>query len=158
MQSQNEFKIRKARIGYIEKNKNGDIIFKYVQSEIGKERIYVIDEKKSTAIDIDLLLSYPYIHTMNMQYIKEGQNLERFSPEDRIVCCSFGLSFNSLSGKQLKNIEYIVESLRKNLMFPDGNKEMDNTEFVELMQIGAKKEHKDRAKEIKKEMRKGKKY
>lgn len=157
MQIQGEFKLKKARIGYIERNENGRVIFRYFKDCIGLERIYAIDEKNCIAIDIDSMLSYPFIHTVNMQYIKSGQNLEKYAPTDRIVCCPFDLEISSLSSESLKNIKYVTKALKLGIKFPAGNQEMSHMEFDDMMAGNNSKKNKERINKLKKEIRKGKK-
>lgn len=154
MQIHEDFKLKKARIGYIERDKNGGVVFRHFKDSIGLERVYAIDEKNCIAIDIDSMLSYPFINTINMQYIKTGQNLEKYSPTDRIVCCPFDLELSSLSSRSLKNVEYVIKALEAGMKFPDGNQEMSCKEFDDMMTGNESKEHKKRVNVFKKTIRK----
>ena len=144
----NEKKIRIAKIHICSfENYNANIL-KY-NLEKYPERICVIDEQKDIVVDVETRHQYPYIRTVNMSYFLNDSEKKKVIPGKRVGCFEYySLSLFELSSDDLKKCNKIINLLKENYIFPEGNDELTNEQYLEL--INSSKKEKESKKKYKK--------
>ena len=108
------------------------------------ERLCVLDKNRKVAVDVKTAFEYPYIKVINMAYVvNDGVKV---NDQRRYAC----IEYNSLLGPDIKKEELllckeILNLLKQGVTFPDGNKELTNQEYMEML-----KEEKNNVKIMKK--------
>ena len=94
-------------------------------------RYCVIDKEKEIAIDIKTKLKYDYIQTMSQSYKKiKGNN--------RVAILPYAtFAYGNCDMKEAKNI---IEQLKNNIEFQDGNEVYDNKSYLEYLKQEVLKE------------------
>lgn len=96
------------------------------------ERLCVLDKNRKVAVDVNTCFEYPYVKVMNMTYIvNDGIKV---NDQKRYACIEYG----SLLGPDVKKEELllckeILNLLKQGVTFPDGNKELTNQEYMEML-------------------------
>ena len=108
------------------------------------ERLCVLDKNRKVAVDVKTAFEYPYVKIINMTYIaNEDVNI---NDQKRYACIEYD-SFLGIDVKKedLLLCKEILNLLKQGVTFPDGNKELTNQEYMEML-----KEEKNNIKIMKK--------
>lgn len=98
------------------------------------ERLCIIDAEKNFVIDVETRHEYEYVKTVNMLYFLSDLESKKISPGKRVACFEYSfLSIGNLSSDELRKCKDIIELLKKGYKFPDGNQELTNEEYLELI-------------------------
>lgn len=97
-------------------------------------RLCVIDDDNSIAVDVETCMQYPYIRTFSSIYFYNEIEKNKIKIGKRFACRPYVL-FNedSLSTDLLKRKKEIINLLNQGVTFPDGNEELTNEEYLELI-------------------------
>ena len=87
---------------------------------------------RRVAVDVNTAHEYPYVRVMNMTYVIN--NGIPINNEKRYAC----IEYVSLLGFDMKKSELllckeILNLLKQGVIFPDGNKELTNQEYLEML-------------------------
>lgn len=127
------FRISKIHICSFDKEKESDNFFKL---DVYKYpvRICVIDEKKGIAIDVVTKHQYPYVRIINMSYSTDEQGLEEVTRGKRAACIEYHLFPHlELNSEILEKCNEVIKLLKNGFKFPDGNLELTNEEYLNLI-------------------------
>lgn len=105
------------------------------------ERLCVIDKVNKVVIDVETAHQYPYIKVLNNQYFLDMDiaEIKLLNSGERVGCISYATySYGALDLKKLKRCKYIIELLNEGYTFPDGNKELTNEEYLEVVKNSKK--------------------
>lgn len=95
-------------------------------------RLCVLDKVRKVAVDVNTAYEYPYVKVINMTYI-DNDGIE-FNEQKRYAC----IEYDSLLSSEIKKEELllckeILNLLKQGVTFPDGNKELTNEEYIEML-------------------------
>lgn len=100
------------------------------------ERLCVIDKVNKVVIDVETAHQYPYIRIINHQYYLDMDiaEIKLLNSGERVGCIAYAMLLkNSLDSKILRRCKYIVKLLSEGYTFPDGNKELTNDEYLDVV-------------------------
>lgn len=105
------------------------------------ERLCIIDDANNIVIDVGTRHKYEYVKTINMLYFLSDLEAKKVSPGKRVGCFEYSfLSMGNLTSDELKNCKEIIELLKQGHEFLDGNQELTNEEYLELINTQKKEE------------------
>ncbi len=100
-------------------------------------RYCVIDKEKEIAIDIKTKLKYDYIQTMSHLYFM-SQSYKKIKGDNRVAILPYAsFIYSSCDMKAARNI---IEQLKNNVEFQDGNEVYDNKSYLEYLKEEVLKE------------------
>lgn len=100
-------------------------------------RYCVIDEEKQIAIDIKTRLKYDYIPTASHLYFM-SQSYQKIKGDNRVAILPYtSILYGNCNLKAARNI---IEELKNNVEFQDGNEVYDNKLYLEYLKQEALKE------------------
>lgn len=116
-----------------------------------KERLCVIDENKDIVIDVENRHQYTYVRTVSMLYFLNEIELKKVEVGKRVACFEYNsICLSDLSSDDLKKCKEVIELLKQGFIFPEGNKQLTNEEYLELITNKKKEEPKKMVKTRKK--------
>ena len=128
-----EKKIRMARLHICCFENFDDKRLKY-DLEKFPDRLCVIDEDKDIVVDVETRHQYTYVRTISMLYFLNELERKKISVGKRVGCFEYdSLSLGILSSDDLKECKEIINLLKQGFVFPDGNEELSNEEYLELI-------------------------
>ena len=100
-------------------------------------RYCVIDKEKEIAIDIKTKLKYDYVQTMSHLYFM-SQSYKKIKSDNRVAILPYAtFAYGNCDMKEAKNI---IEQLKNNIEFQDGNEVYDNKSYLEYLKQEVLKE------------------
>lgn len=110
-------------------------------------RYCVIDNEKQIAIDIKTKLKYDYIQTVSHLYFM-SQAAKKIKGNNRVAMFSYSsISYGKYNIEEAKNI---IEQLKNNVEFQDGNEVYDNKSYLEYLKQEALMETQKNENKVKK--------
>ncbi len=110
-------------------------------------RYCVIDNEKQIAIDIKTKLKYNYIQTMSHLYFI-SQSYKKIKGDNRVAILPYAsLLYDGYDRKESMNI---IEQLKNNVEFQDGNEVYNNKAYLEYLKQEAIKEEQNNKNKTKK--------
>lgn len=101
-------------------------------------RYCVIDRERQIAIDIKTRLKYDYIETMSHLYFV-CQSYKKIKGDNRVAILPYApISYDNCDLEEAKSI---IEQLKNNVEFLDGNEVYDNKAYLEYLKNEAIKEN-----------------
>ncbi|MBQ2946520.1 MAG: hypothetical protein IJE04_01540 [Bacilli bacterium] len=100
-------------------------------------RYCVIDEEKQIAIDIKTKLKYDYVKTVSHLYFSSQSN-KKIKGDNRVAI--FPYTSISYNGCDMNESRKIIEQLKSNEKFQDGNEVYDNKSYLEFLKQEALRE------------------
>lgn len=92
------------------------------------ERLCVLDKNRNVAVDVNTAYEYPYVKIMNMAYSIDLDEHKRYA------CIEYKSSLGLKAKKEdLLLCQEIINLLKQGFTFPDGNKELTNQEYLEML-------------------------
>ena len=106
----------------------------------------VIDEEKEIAIDIKTKLKYDYVKTMSRLYFL-SQSYQKIKGDNRVAI--FPYASILYTGYNVKDAREIIERLKNNEEFQDGNEVYDNKSYLEFLKQEAINESENKNNKVK---------
>lgn len=125
-----KYEILEMHICAFEKTENG--ILKTDLNEYPK-RLCVLDKNNKIVIDVLTLHKYEYIKTINTRYFVDDFKKEKMILGRRFACFKNEISLFNFDSKIIKLCDEIIKSLDKGVIFKDGNEELTNYEYLNLI-------------------------
>lgn len=96
-------------------------------------RICVLDRQKEIAIDVETFCSYPYVKILNMQYLFGFDKISKYGLDKRYACVEHhSMVLGNVDLEILKRCKKVIMLLEQNFIFPDGNDELTNEEYLNI--------------------------
>ena len=129
----NEKKLRIARLHICNfENYNENILKMNLQKY--PDRLCIIDDENDIVIDVETKHRYQYVRTINMLYFLSDFESKKVSVGKRVGCFEYSyLSLDKLTSDELKQCKEIINLLKQGFIFPDGNEELTNEQYLELI-------------------------
>ena len=130
------YEIMKMYICSFERN-NGILSF-----DISKypERLCVCDKNNKVVIDVETLHQYPYINALNRQTFYDIGDVKTIGSSNRVGCIEYATIPYELETESLEMCINIIEQLKNDVEFQDGNEVYDNKAYLEYLKEEALKE------------------
>ena len=109
-------------------------------------RYCVIDKENKIAIDIKTKLKYNYIATMNHLYFLNDSS-KNIKGDNRVAIFPYAPIL--ISDYNLDEASIIIEQLKNNVDFQDGNEVYDNKSYLEILKEEVQKESQNKKKKVK---------
>ena len=97
------------------------------------DRLCVLDEEKDIVIDVETGHKYTYIRTFSMIYFLNEIERKKVELGKRFACFKYDNALLNISSDELKKCKEIINLLKSGYEFPDGNKELTNEQYLELI-------------------------
>ena len=109
-------------------------------------RYCVVDEEREIAIDIKTKLKYDYIQTMSHLYFI-SQSYKKIKGDNRVAILPYASLLSD--GYDRPEAISIIEPLKNNVEFQDGNEVYDNKSYLEYLKEETLKESQNNKNKIK---------
>ena len=109
-------------------------------------RYCVVDEEREIAIDIKTKLKYDYIQTMSHLYFI-SQSYKKIKGDNRVAILPYASLLSD--GYDRPEAISIIEQLKNNVEFQDGNEVYDNKSYLEYLKEETLKESQNNKNKIK---------
>lgn len=109
-------------------------------------RYCVVDEEREIAIDIKTKLKYDYIQTMSHLYFI-SQSYKKIKGDNRVAILPYASLLSD--GCDRQEAISIIEQLKNNVEFQDGNEVYDNKSYLEYLKEETLKESQNNKNKIK---------
>lgn len=132
MRNKNKIRIAKIHICSFERVSSKDFKF---NTEKYPERLCVIDENNKIAVDVETKHQYPYVETTSTLHFINNMYINQINEGQRVACFGYViiLPTHDLSSKELDECNKIINLLKQGKNFKDGNKELTNEEYLEMI-------------------------
>jgi len=110
-------------------------------------RYCVVDKEKEIAIDIKTKLKYDYLETNSHLYLM-CESSKKINGDNRVAILPYELIL--YDNFDLQEAENIIEQLKSNVEFKDGNEVFDNKSYLEYLKQEALKEFENNNEKAKK--------
>ena len=131
MTNEKRFRITKLHICSFEKYDD-----RYLKKDLEKypERLCIIDDQTNIVIDVETKHKYEYIKTINGLYFFSEFGSKVVPIGKRVGCFEYSyISIGNLSSDELRECKEIINLLKKGFSFPDGNEQLTNEQYLELI-------------------------
>lgn len=112
------------------------------------DRLCIVDEENDMIIDVETKHRYTYVRTMSMLYFLNELERKKIKLGKRFGCFKYDNSLLKISSDELKQCREIINLLKQGFVFPDGNDELTNEEYLELINKSKTKEKKSEPSKI----------
>lgn len=109
-------------------------------------RYCVVDEEREIAIDIKTKLKYDYVKTMSHLYFI-SQSYKKIKGDNRVAILPYASLLSD--GCDRQEAISIIEQLKNNVEFQDGNEVYDNKSYLEYLKEETLKESQNNKNKIK---------
>ncbi len=109
-------------------------------------RYCVVDEEREIAIDIKTKLKYDYVKTMSHLYFI-SQSYKKIKGDNRVAILPYASLLSD--GYDRSEAISIIEQLKNNVEFQDGNEVYDNKSYLEYLKEETLKESQNNKNKIK---------
>ena len=125
----NDYAITQMHICSFER-KNGILVF-----DMNKypERTCVFDKKNKIIIDVETFHQYPYVRVLNHQMFYDIEEVKTLRPDKRVGCMEYATFDFYYDEKTLKRCARIIKMLKQGKIFPNGNDELTNEEYLAVI-------------------------
>lgn len=137
----NNYEIKEMHICKFE-NKNG-----LLTSDLNKypSRLCIIDKNNRRVIDVETQHQYPYIKITNMSYLGECSKRSDINIKKRYACLEYAsLLYSQLDSNTLNRCEEIIKLLNSEYQFADGNDELTDEQYLEMVNLDKKVKNKEK--------------
>ena len=122
------YEIVKMHICGFEESKNGVISYlsKY------PVRVCVVDRKRGRVVDIETMHEYPYVKVINLTYLSDSN--VKLEAGKRYACVEYATIISlELNSDELNKCNSVIKQLKQGYCFKDGNEELTNEEYLEMI-------------------------
>ena len=125
----NNYVITKMHICSFER-RNGGLVF-----DMNKypERLCVFDKKNKFVIDVETCHQYPYVRVLYQQMFYDIEEVKSLTPDKRVGCMEYATFDFDYDEKTLKRCMNIIKLLKNGKIFPNGNEELTNEEYLAVI-------------------------
>lgn len=134
----NKYKIKEMHICKFEKEKG------LLNFDLNKypSRICILDKQTGRVIDVETKHQYPYLKITNMSYLLQENKKEDIDINKRYACLEYAtLLYSQLDSRMLNSCEEIINLLNSGYEFPNGNDELTNEQYLEMVNSNKKTEN-----------------
>ena len=126
-----KIRISKMHICPFEKYDNSRLKF---DLEKYKDRLCVVDENKDIVVDVETGHQYPYVRTVSMIYFLNELEAKKVVVGKRVGCFEYdSICLSDLNSEDLKKCKEVIELLKQSFVFPNGNEQLTNEQYLELI-------------------------
>ncbi len=98
------------------------------------DRLCVFDKQNNRVIDVGTNHQYEYIKIINMKYLSSENNNLKIEEGKRYACIPYTTLLNlEVDSKTLNKCGKIIQLLESGIIFPDGNNELTNEQYLEVI-------------------------
>ena len=137
----NGYEIKEMHICKFEKEQG---IFKS-DLNIYPSRLCILDKKNNRVIEVETRHQYPYLKFINMSYLNGDSKKEDIYINKRYACNEYAsLLFSKLDSNTLNKCKKIIDLLNSGYQFPNGNDELTNEQYLEMINSDKKVKNKEK--------------
>ena len=137
----NRYEIREMHICKFE-NKNGLLTS---DLNVYPSRLCILDKTNRIVIDVETGHKYPYLKITNMSYLNGDSKRENIDINKRYSCLEYAsLLYSQLDSRMLNKCEEIIKLLNNGHEFPNGNDELTNEQYLEMLNSNKKTKNKEK--------------
>lgn len=97
-------------------------------------RLCVFDRESKRVIDVETMHEYPYVKVINMKYFSSNENNLKMEAGKRYGCVEYATMLSiEVSSSELDRCKRIISLLNQNFKFKDGNSELSNEQYLDLI-------------------------
>lgn len=132
MKEKNKVRIAEIHICSFEKTDGKGFKFNTMKYP---ERLCVIDENKGIAIDVETEHQYQYVGVTSTLHFVNEMHINKIKEGQRVACFEYYmiLPSSNISLEQLNKCRDIINLLERGVIFKDGNQELSNEEYLNMI-------------------------